>query len=106
VFTALGRHIPLAIPIGYAWFVGGLPYFVARYFARGITVRQFWCVAGIVAVLDFLAISSVSWLNAAGFYGSDVMRVAGYPLWWAPFDVVLRWRRVASAMLGTSASPG
>ena len=89
-FAVLGRNIPWAIPIGYAWFVGGLPFFAARYFARrSLTPAGFWTACGVVVVLDFLAIGSCTWLNVAGFYGSDVLRFAGYPLWWAPFDVVI-----------------
>jgi hypothetical protein len=43
----------------------------------------------VIAVTDFLAIGSCHWLEVAGFYGSSMLRVAGYPLWWAPFDVVI-----------------
>ncbi len=88
-FTAFGRTLPLCIPIGYAWFCGGLPYLAARYFAKGVTSRQVWGVAAATLAVDFTAIGATHWLGVAGFYGDATLRIAGYPLWWAPADVIL-----------------
>jgi hypothetical protein len=85
--AAYGRDLPIWVPLGYAWFCGGLAYFVGRQFHRGVTRRQVWAIAGGVALVDFLAIGATSWLNVAGFYGDPPLDVAGYPLWWSPFDV-------------------
>lgn len=88
-FHAFGRTVPICVVIGYAWFCGGLPYFAARWFERGITVRGVWGIAAAVYVVDFVAIGLTSWLHIAGFYGGQPFNVAGYPLWWGAVDVVI-----------------
>jgi hypothetical protein len=85
-FHAFGRTIPICVVIGYAWFCGGLPYLAFRLFQRGISVRGVWALAGIVLLIDFLAIGLTSWIDIAGFYGGQPFDVAGYPLWWGAVD--------------------
>jgi hypothetical protein len=85
-FHAIGRTVPLFVPIGYAWFCGSLLYLVARIFQRGVRERDVWALLGAVAVIDFVAIGLTSWLGIAGFYGSPPFDIGGYPLWWAAFD--------------------
>jgi hypothetical protein len=87
-FHAFGRTIPICVVIGYAWFCGGLPYFAARLFDRGIGGRGLLALAGAVFLVDFVAIGLTSWINVAGFYGGQPFDVAGYPLWWGAVDIV------------------
>jgi hypothetical protein len=85
-FHAFGRSIPICVVIGYAWFCGGLPYLASRLFQRGMSTRGIWALAGVVFVIDFVAVGLTSWLKIAGFYGGQPFDVAGYPLWWGAVD--------------------
>jgi hypothetical protein len=86
VMHAFGRSVPMFVPIGYAWFCGGLLYLVARAYARGVSTRLVWTLYGAVAVVDFVAIGLSSWIGILRFYGHPPMDVLGYPLWWAGID--------------------
>ncbi|KAA0233897.1 MAG: hypothetical protein JJLCMIEE_01114 [Acidimicrobiales bacterium] len=88
LFEAFGRTIPLFVPIGYAWFCGGLLYFAARLYDRGAGAGHVWLLFAAVAVVDFVAIGLTTWLGIAGFFGGAPMRIAGFPLWWAAIDGV------------------
>jgi hypothetical protein len=85
-FHAFGRTVPICVVIGYGWFDGGLLYLTARLLERGIGRRGLWRLAGIVYLVDFLAIGLTSWLKIAGFYGHPPFSVLGYPLWWGAID--------------------
>ncbi|MHB8694356.1 MAG: hypothetical protein ACYDHH_24215 [Solirubrobacteraceae bacterium] len=85
-YHAFGRTVPIFVPIGYAWFCGGLLYLAARFLARGVSAKQVWGLLGAVAVIDFVAIGLTTWIGVMGFYGKPPLDVAGYPLWWAAFD--------------------
>jgi hypothetical protein len=85
-YQAFGRTVPIFVPIGYAWFCGGLLYFAARMYERGIRARQVWGLLGAVAVIDFVAIGLTTWIGVMGFFGGPPLDIAGYPLWWAAFD--------------------
>jgi hypothetical protein len=87
-FHAMGRAVPLFVPIGYSWFCGGLLYFTARFYQRGVTVRQVWAILGAIVVVDFIGIGVPTWLGLMGFYGHPPMNILGYPLWWAAIDGV------------------
>lgn len=87
-FDAMGRTVPIFVPIGYAWFCGGLLYFTARYYERGATARQVWGILGLVVIVDFIGIGLPTWLGLLGFYGDPPMNILGYPLWWAAIDGV------------------
>jgi hypothetical protein len=87
VVHAFGRSVPIFVPIGYAWFCGGLLYVVARYWQRhGVTAAKVWALYGAIVVVDFVAIGLSSWLGILDFFGDPPLDVAGYPLWWAAFD--------------------
>jgi hypothetical protein len=84
---SFGRSVPIFVPIGYAWFCGGLLYVTARYLLRGnATGATVWRLYGLVAIVDFLAIGLSSWIGVLEFYGDPPMKVAGYPIWWAGID--------------------
>jgi hypothetical protein len=85
-FHAFGRTVPMCVVIGYAWFCGGLPYLAYTLIKRGVRVRALWALAGVVFLIDFLAIGLTSWLKIAGFFGGQPFSVAGYPLWWGAVD--------------------
>ncbi len=85
-FEAMGRTVPIFVPIGYSWFCGGLLYFTARYYERGVRPRQVWAILGIVVVVDFLGIGIPTWMGLLGFFGDPPMNILGYPLWWAAID--------------------
>ena len=87
-FDAMGRTVPIFVPIGYAWFCGGLLYFTARFYERGVTARQVWGILGLVVVVDFIGIGLPTWLGLLGFFGDPPMNIFGYPLWWAAIDGV------------------
>jgi hypothetical protein len=86
VIHAFNRSVPIFVPIGYAWFCGGLLYLVARSFGRGITPRKIWGLYGAIVVVDFVAIGLSSWIKILQFYGHPPMDIGGYPLWWAGID--------------------
>jgi hypothetical protein len=86
VLESFGRSVPIFVPIGYAWFCGGLLYLVARAYQRGVTARKVWQLYGLIAVVDFVAIGLSSWIGILEFYGDPPMDIAGYPLWWAGID--------------------
>jgi len=87
VLESFGRSVPMFVPIGYAWFCGGLLYVMARYFQRhGIRSRDVWSILGAVVVVDFVSIGLSSWIGVLEFYGDPPMKVLGYPLWWAGID--------------------
>jgi hypothetical protein len=85
-YHAFGRTIPIFVPIGYAWFCGGLLYLTARIYERGVSARAVWAVLGAVVAIDFVAIGLTTWIGVMGFYGQPPLKIAGYPLWWAAFD--------------------
>jgi hypothetical protein len=87
-FDAMGRTVPIFVPVGYAWFCGGLLYFTARFYERGVTARQVWAILGLVVVVDFIGIGLPTWLGLLGFFGDPPMNILGYPLWWAAIDGV------------------
>lgn len=84
--VAFGRSVPIFVPIGYAWFCGGLLYFVARLYDRGVSRRTVWAVVGWVVVIDYVAIALTAWIGVAGFFGHPPLSIGGYPLWWAAID--------------------
>jgi hypothetical protein len=86
VIHAFDRSVPIFVPIGYAWFCGGLLYLVARSFQRGVTPRKLWSLYGAIVVVDFVAIGLSSWIKILQFYGHPPMNIGGYPLWWAGID--------------------
>lgn len=85
-FYAFGRSVPWYVVIGYAWYCGGLLYFVYRHFQGGVSSRRIWVIFGAIMLVDSLAISLIVQLGQAGFYGEQPFNVGGYPLWWAGID--------------------
>lgn len=87
VLESYGRSVPIFVPIGYAWFCGGLLYVMARQFLkRGVTTSSVWKIYGAVVIVDFVAIGLSHWLGVLEFYGDPPMKIAGYPIWWAGID--------------------
>lgn len=87
VLESFGRSVPIFVPIGYAWFCGGLLYLMTRYFQRnGIRTKDVWAIYGTVVVVDFIAIGLSAWIGILEFYGDPPMKILGYPLWWAGID--------------------
>lgn len=87
VLESFDRAVPIFVPIGYAWFCGGLLYLTARYLLQGHANRPtVWKLYAVVAFVDFVAIGLSSWIGVLGFYGDPPMEVFGYPIWWAGID--------------------
>ncbi|HYF27527.1 MAG TPA: hypothetical protein VD931_17430, partial [Baekduia sp.] len=87
VLESFGRAVPIFVPIGYAWFCGGLLYLTARALRRtGTTARKVWAIFGAVALVDFVAIGLSAWIGVLEFFGDPPLEVLGYPLWWAGID--------------------
>jgi hypothetical protein len=86
VIHAFNRSVPLFVPIGYAWFCGGLLYLVARSYQRSVSAIKVWTLYGAIAVIDFVAIGLSSWVGILQFFGRPPMNIGGYPLWWAAID--------------------
>lgn len=87
VIHAFDRSVPMFVPIGYAWFCGGLVYILARTYQRnGITAKNVWVLYGAVVVVDFVAIGLSHWLGILEFFGDPPMSILGFPLWWAAID--------------------
>lgn len=87
VLESFGRSVPIFVPIGYAWFCGGLLYLMARrVMVRGISSRDVWTIYGVVVIVDFVAIGLSHWLGVLEFFGDPPMKVLGYPIWWAGID--------------------
>lgn len=88
VFTAFERPVPIFVPIGYAWFCGGLLYVLYRAFERKFDARRIWTLYGIIAVVDFVAIGLSAWLGILVFFGDPPMKIAGFVVWWAGIDAL------------------
>jgi hypothetical protein len=88
VFTAFERNVPIFVPIGYAWFCGGLLYVLYRAFERKFDARRIWTLYGIIAVVDFVAIGLSAWLGILDFFGDPPMKIAGFVVWWAGIDAL------------------
>lgn len=88
VFVAFERAVPIFVPIGYAWFCGGLLYLLYLAFSQEFTARRIWALYGIVAVIDFVAIGLSSWLGILEFFGNPPMKIAGFVVWWAAIDAL------------------
>lgn len=88
VFVAFERAVPIFVPIGYAWFCGGLLYVLYRAFSKKFTARKIWTLYGIVAVIDFIAIGLSAWLGILEFFGDPPMKIAGFVVWWAAIDAL------------------
>lgn len=88
VFVAFERAVPIFVPIGYAWFCGGLLYVLYRAFSKEFTARKIWILYGIVAVIDFIAIGLSAWLGILEFFGDPPMKIAGFVVWWAAIDAL------------------
>jgi hypothetical protein len=86
VIHAFDRSVPLFVPIGYAWFCGGLLYLVARAFQSRVTAQRVWRLYGAIAVIDLIAIGLSSWIGILQFFGDPPMDIGAYPLWWAGID--------------------
>jgi len=86
-FQAFGRNVPWMAPIGYMWYVGGLPYLVYRLMGKGFVGKQLWWVFVGVIVIDCVAITAAFvWTGVGGFYGNQPFDIWGYPFWWAGID--------------------
>jgi hypothetical protein len=88
VFVAFERAVPIFVPIGYAWFCGGLLYVLYRVFSKEFTARRIWALYGIVAVIDFVAIGLSAWIGVLEFFGDPPMKIAGFVVWWAGIDAL------------------
>jgi hypothetical protein len=88
VFVAFERAVPIFVPIGYAWFCGGLLYVLYRAFSTEFTARRIWALYGIVAVIDFIAIGLSAWIGVLEFFGDPPMKIAGFVVWWAAIDAL------------------
>jgi hypothetical protein len=88
VFTAFERPVPIFVPIGYAWFCGGLLYVLYRAFERKFDAGRIWTLYGIIAVVDFVAIGLSAWLGILVFFGDPPMKIAGFVVWWAGIDAL------------------
>jgi hypothetical protein len=87
VLESFDRSVPIFVPIGYAWFCGGLLYLTARYLLAGHANRPtVWKLYAAVGFVDFVAIGLSSWIGVLEFYGDPPMKVFGYPIWWAGID--------------------
>jgi hypothetical protein len=87
VLESFDRSVPIFVPIGYAWFCGGLLYLTARYLLRGNATRPaVWKLYAAVGFVDFVAIGLSSWIGVLEFCGHPPMKVFGYPIWWAGID--------------------
>ena len=85
-FVAFERPVPIFVPIGYAWFCGGLLFVLYRLFQREFSARAIWRLYGAIVVVDFVAIGLSAWLGILVFFGNPPLNIAGYPLWWAGID--------------------
>ncbi|WP_330255068.1 hypothetical protein OG874_11260 [Nocardia sp. NBC_00565] len=86
VFAAYGRTVPWFVPLGYAWFFGGIAYVVWRYLQLGVDRRQVWWTFAVVALIDALATSLAGWLDLSGFYGPQPFMFGGVNVWFAFAD--------------------
>ncbi|MBI3216245.1 MAG: hypothetical protein HYZ38_20710 [Mycobacterium sp.] len=87
-FAAFERVVPIFVPIGYAWFCGGLLYLLYRAFTKEFTARRIWALYGIIAVIDFIAIGLSAWIGILEFFGDPPMKIAGFVVWWAAIDAL------------------
>lgn len=86
--AAFERVVPIFVPIGYAWFCGGLLYLLYRAFTKEFTARRIWALYGIIAVIDFIAIGLSAWIGILEFFGDPPMKIAGFVVWWAAIDAL------------------
>ena len=86
LYSAFGRTIPAYVPVGYAWFFGGVSFVLFKLFRRHPTERTVWLLFAASVVIDSVATALMSWLHAAGFYGNQPFNFFDYPEWFACVD--------------------
>lgn len=86
ILEGYGRAIPAFVPIGYAWFFGGIAYCSARYLDHGIARAMIWFLFAAAVCVDWLAISICQWTGLSAFYGPQPFVFVGSPLWFSFCD--------------------
>jgi hypothetical protein len=81
--TEFGRHIPMYIGLTYMFYWAPAWLLILGHFQRGISVRAFWAVCGVMLVatcaIELVPLHFHLWT----YYGQQPLRIGGFPLWWA-----------------------
>ncbi len=68
-YTAFGRHIPLAIMIGYLPWVGLVPYLLSRMMASGVSRSRLHVIAlGLTASVAVVEVLNALWMHSWRYY--------------------------------------
>jgi hypothetical protein len=116
-YTALGRHIPWFLVLGYVPWVGLLPWLISRLMAGGVPRRRLCAISAgsfaSVAVVESVGTSLHSW----GYYGVVPLKylvvapqmaavpIVGGLLLYLLDDRVVGWRRLLLAIVPTVTLP-
>ncbi|ASR04340.1 hypothetical protein [Gordonia rubripertincta] len=84
----MGRHIPLYVVLGYAFFFGLLSYIDYRAIALGMPQKYFLFSITTAFIFDWALQSTGATFGLYEYYGVDPFRVLGAPIWWFVTDAV------------------
>lgn len=90
VLNLFGRHIPLYVVLGYAFFFGLQAYVIYRAILLGKGTRFFLCAYAISWVFDLALQVTGRALGLYRYYGHQPFLIAGAPAWWFTIDATLQ----------------
>ncbi|EUA51155.1 putative membrane protein [Mycobacterium xenopi 3993] len=90
VLNLFGRHIPLYVVLGYAFFFGLQAYFIYRAILLGKGTRFFLCAYAISWVFDLALQVTGRAFGLYRYYGHQPFLIAGAPAWWFTIDATLQ----------------
>ena len=82
-YEALGRKIPLVLPVTNPWYFGGIAALLYYRFKRGVTAQWLYKTWGALMIAAFLLEVTPLQYGTWIYYGDQPFRVAGFPLWWS-----------------------
>ncbi len=85
-----GRHIPLYVVLGYAFFFGLQSYIIYRAILLGKGARFFLCAYAVSWVFDLGLQITGRAFGLYRYYGHQPFLIAGAPAWWFTIDATLQ----------------
>jgi len=84
----MGRPIPVWLLPTYTAYFGVQPMIAYMVFSRGTTARVIWLWFLIPMTADLILEESLLGISDElyAYYGSQPLRLHGFPLWWAPLN--------------------
>jgi hypothetical protein len=81
-YESFNRHIPVLIPMAYAWFMGGQAYLCYRMFVKGVTRRRVFELWAAFAVIDAVIETPGLLAGVYTYFGAQPFDFWGFPFWY------------------------